>query len=95
MSPMYVPGLEPFVDFSVDVDAFSRRVVGWAMATYLQSELDKKALKMALYLRRPEDFRSPSTLSMASQYTSSSISKYITSGGWRASLHMGADRQLL
>ena len=35
------------------VDAFSRRVVGWAMATHLKTQLVVDALQMALWQRRP------------------------------------------
>jgi transposase InsO family protein len=34
------------------LDAFSRRIVGWAMETYLRSELVLEALNMALAQRR-------------------------------------------
>jgi transposase InsO family protein len=37
----------------VVLDAFSRRVVGWAMETYLRTELVLKALDMALEQRQP------------------------------------------
>lgn len=43
----------PFV--AVVLDAFSRRVVGWAMATHLCTELVLNALEMALAQRRPTD----------------------------------------
>jgi putative transposase len=35
-------------------DAFSRRIVGWAMAEHMRSELVVDALRMALARRRPE-----------------------------------------
>ncbi len=35
------------------MDAFSRRVVGWAMATHLKTQLVLDALEMALLQRRP------------------------------------------
>jgi len=35
------------------LDVFSRRIVGWAMETYLRTELVLKALNMALGQRRP------------------------------------------
>jgi putative transposase len=37
----------------VVLDVFSRRVVGWAMADHLRSELVVDALQMALWHRRP------------------------------------------
>jgi putative transposase len=37
----------------VVLDAWSRRVVGWAMATHLRTELVLDALNMAVWQRRP------------------------------------------
>ncbi len=64
----YVPTWAGFLYLSVVVDAFSRRVVGWAMATHLQSELVLSALNMALYQHRPEDVIHHSD--QGAQYTS-------------------------
>jgi len=50
----YVPTWAGFVFLAVVVDAFSRRVVGWAMATHLRTELVLDALNMALWQRRPK-----------------------------------------
>lgn len=40
---------------AVVIDAFSRRVVGWAMATHLRTELVLEALNMAVWQRHPRD----------------------------------------
>jgi putative transposase len=50
----YVPTWAGFLYLAVVVDAFSRRVVGWAMALHLRTELVLAALEMALGQRRPE-----------------------------------------
>ena len=50
----YVPTRTGFVFLAVVVDGFSRRVVGWSMATHLRTELVLDALNMALSRRRPE-----------------------------------------
>jgi putative transposase len=42
-----------FVYLAVVLDAWSRRVVGWAMAAHLRTELVMDALDMALHTRRP------------------------------------------
>ncbi len=42
-----------FIYLSVILDAFSRRVVGWALARTLEAELALAALRMALAERRP------------------------------------------
>ena len=44
----YVRLAEAFVYLAVVLDAFSRRVVGWAMADHLRAELALAALRMAL-----------------------------------------------
>ncbi len=49
----YVPTWAGFVFLAVVIDAFSRRVVGWSMATHLRTELILDALDMALAQRRP------------------------------------------
>src|SRR5687767_7917774 len=50
----YVPTWAGFLYLAVVLDAFSRRVVGWAMATHLRTELVVDALNMALGQRKPE-----------------------------------------
>jgi len=49
----YIPTWTGFLYLAVVVDAFSRRVVGWAMALHLRTELVLAALDMALRQRRP------------------------------------------
>jgi transposase InsO family protein len=46
-------GMAGFLYLAVVLDAWSRRVVGWAMATHLRSELVLEALNMAVAQRRP------------------------------------------
>jgi len=50
----YIPTWAGFLYLSVVVDAFSRRVVGWSMATHLRTELVLDALNMAIEQRRPQ-----------------------------------------
>jgi putative transposase len=50
----YIPTWSGFLYLAVVVDAFSRRVVGWAMALHLRTELVLAALNMALRQRRPD-----------------------------------------
>lgn len=47
----YVRLAEAFVYLAVILDAFSRKVVGWAMADHLQASLALEALEMALQTR--------------------------------------------
>lgn len=45
---IYVKTAEGFLHLAFVLDAYSRRVVGWAMASYLRAELVVEALEMAL-----------------------------------------------
>lgn len=49
----YIPTWAGFLYLAVVIDAWSRRVVGWAMETHLRTELVLQALNMALGQRRP------------------------------------------
>jgi putative transposase len=49
----YVRLQEEFAFLAIVLDAFSRRVVGWALQTHLQASLAIAALTMALGTRRP------------------------------------------
>ena len=49
----YVWTLEGWLYLAVVLDCFSRRVVGWAMATHLRTALVADALAMAVWNRRP------------------------------------------
>jgi len=64
----YIPTWSGFLYLAVVLDAWSRRVVGWAMATHLRTELVLAALDMALWQRRPKAVIHHSD--QGSQYTS-------------------------
>jgi putative transposase len=49
----YLRSWEGFVYLAVVVDAFSRKVVGWAMANHLRTELVLDAVGMAITTRKP------------------------------------------
>jgi putative transposase len=49
----YIPTVEGWLYLAVVIDLFSRRVVGWATADHLKTELITAALRMALRHRRP------------------------------------------
>jgi len=49
----YVPTWAGFLYLAVVLDVCSRRIVGWAMATHLRTELVLDALNMAIGQRRP------------------------------------------
>jgi putative transposase len=44
---------EDFAYLAVVLDAFSRKVIGWALATHLRAELTLEALRMAIAARGP------------------------------------------
>ena len=50
----YIPTWAGFLYLAVVLDAWSRKVVGWAMATHLRTELVLDALNMAIAQRRPK-----------------------------------------
>ena len=49
----YIPTWAGFLYLAVVLDAFSRRIVGWSMATTLHTQVVLDALDMALWQRRP------------------------------------------
>ena len=69
----YVPTWAGFVYLAIVLDVFSRRVVGWAMAAHLRTELVVAALNMALGQRRPDAVVHHSD--KGSQYTSLAFGK--------------------
>lgn len=64
----YVPTWEGNLYLAVVLDVFSRRVVGWAMANHMRTELVLDALNMAVVRRRPKGVIHHSD--QGSQYTS-------------------------
>ena len=51
----YIPTLVGFHYLAVVIDAWSRMVVGWAMAEHLRTELVLGALEMAVFRRNPTE----------------------------------------
>ena len=51
----YVPTAAGFLFLAVVLDAWSRRIIGWAMETHLRTDLVLAALDMAVTQRRPTD----------------------------------------
>jgi len=51
----YVPTMAGFLYLAIVLDAWSRKIVGWAMANHLRTELVLDALEMAVGQRRPND----------------------------------------
>jgi hypothetical protein len=80
----YIPTWAGFLYLAVALDAFSRRIVGWAMATTLHTQLVLDALNMALATRRPKDVVHHSD--HGSQYTSIAFGKRCREAGVRPSM---------
>ena len=79
----YIPTWAGFLYLAVALDAFSRRIVGWAMAT-ISTQLVLDALNMALATRRPKDVVHHSD--QGSQYTSIAFGKRCREAGVRPSM---------
>jgi putative transposase len=80
----YVPTWAGFLYLAVALDAFSRRVVGWAMALHLRTELVLGALDMALWRRRPAGVIHHSD--QGTQYTSVAFGQRCRQAGVRPSM---------
>lgn len=80
----YIPTRSGFFYLAAVLDAWSRRVVGWAMDTHLKTTLVLDALDMALYRRRPEEVIHHSD--HGSQYTSIAFGKRCEEAGVRPSM---------
>jgi len=80
----YVPTDCGHLYASVVMDAYSRRIVGWAMASHLRTELVEKALEMAIDQREPEGVIHHSD--QGCQYTSVDFGRRCTEAGVRPSM---------
>lgn len=80
----YVPTWSGFLYLAVVLDARSRRIVGWAMATHLRTELVLDALEMAVRRRRPSSVIHHSD--HGCQYTSLAFGDRCKQAGVRPSL---------
>ena len=80
----YIPTWAGFLFLSVVLDVFSRRIVGWAMANHLRTELILDALEMALARRRPQDVIHHSD--QGCQYTSIAFGSRCRDAGVRPSM---------
>ena len=80
----YIPTWAGFLYLAVVLDAFSRRIVGWAMKTHLRTELVLEALDLALWQRRPAAVIHHSD--QGSQYTSLAFGQRCREAGVRPSM---------
>ena len=80
----YIPTWAGFLYLAVVVDAWSRRVIGWAMESHLRTELVLTALDMAVEQRRPADVIHHSD--QGCQYTSIAFGLRCREAGVRPSM---------
>ena len=80
----FIPTAAGFLYLAVVLDAFSRRIVGWAMANHLRAELVLDALGMAIGRRQPTDVIHHSD--QGSQYTSLAFGRRCREAGVRPSM---------
>jgi len=80
----YIPTWAGFLYLAVVLDVWSRRVVGWAMATHLRTELVLDALEMARTQRRPTNVIHHSD--QGCQYTSYAFGRRCRELGVRPSM---------
>ena len=81
----YVRTWEGWLYLSTIIDCFSRRVIGWAMAYHLRTELPLTALHMALARRNPSGTLIHHT-NRGCRYTSEAYTNVLASHGVRSSL---------
>ena len=73
--------------FSFVIDAFSRKIVGWQLASHMRTDLVLDALRMALAQRAPgADFALVAHTDRGSQYTSADYTQALTDHGVLASV---------
>lgn len=80
----YIPTWTGFLYLAVVIDAFSRKVVGWAMSERMTADLVLAALNMALHTRRPTSVIHHSD--QGSQYTSIAFGSRCKEMGVRPSM---------
>jgi putative transposase len=81
----YIITWEGFLYLAFILDIYSRRVVGWSMATHLRTELVVDALEMALWRRNPDVGLIHHT-DRGVQYTALSFGKRLEEAGIVASM---------
>jgi putative transposase len=80
----YIPTNAGFTFLAVVLDVFSRRIVGWALASHLRTELVLQALEMALKSRQPSQVVHHSD--QGCQYTSIAFGLRCREAGVRPSM---------
>jgi putative transposase len=83
----YLRSWEGALFFSFVIDVFSRKVVGWQLASHMRTDLVLDALRMALGQREPgADFELVAHTDRGSQYTSADYTQELDDHGVLASV---------
>lgn len=83
----YLRSWEGVSYFAFVIDAFSRKVVGWQLASHMRTDLVLDALRMALGQREPgADFELVAHTDRGSQYTSADYTQELDDAGVLASV---------
>jgi putative transposase len=86
----YIPTWAGFLYLAVILDACTRRIVGWAMAEHLRTELVIEAVEMALWQRQPTAGAIHHS-DQGSQYTSLAFGRRLREAGMTASMGSRGD----
>ncbi len=86
----YIPTGEGYLYLAGVMDLFSRRIVGWSMATHLKQQLVLDAVRMALTRRRPAAGLLLHS-ARGSQYTCEAMGRLLSRHGIRQSMSRSGD----
>jgi transposase InsO family protein len=87
----YLPTDEGWLYLATLLDAYSRRIVGWAMAEHLRTELALDALTMALQRRRPPPGQLVQHTDRGCQYTAHAYQAVLAAHGVTCSMSRAGD----
>ena len=87
----YIPTGEGWLYLATLLDAYSRRIVGWAMADHLRTELALDALTMALQQRRPLPGQLVHHTDRGCQYTARAYQAVLAAHGVTCSMSRAGD----
>ena len=87
----YVPTGEGWLYLATLLDVYSRRIVGWAMAEHLRTELALDALTMALQQRRPPPGQLVHHTDRGCQYTARAYQAVLATHGVICSMSRAGD----
>lgn len=87
----YIDTADGWLYLALVMDVFSRKIVGWAMATHLEESLVEQALRMALFRRQPTAGALLHHSDRGRQYASHSYQQVLAAFGITVSMSRAAD----